>query len=219
LINISPTEIHDRLDRFISGGKKVFVSSSFQSHSIPLLHVLATSDHNVPVYFLDTGYHFPETLEFRDTISKHLDLDLRIIKSTISPHNQIDNTGKFFFCSNTEYCCHINKVLPLEPVLKEFDVWITGVRADQNNNRKTMNELMNGPFGIQRYHPMLQWSSKDIWAYRKRYELVPHPLEAKGYLSIGCAPCTSSVFDQERAGRWQGKSKDECGLHIDLVKK
>jgi len=156
---------------------------------------------------------------FRDAISLDLNLDLRKVTSPISPHNQRDNSGKFYFCSNTNYCCHINKILPLEPVLQEFDIWITGVRADQNSNRKTMKEIMDGPFGIERYHPMLHWNSKEVWEYRQKHKLPSHPLEEQGYLSIGCAPCTSSVFDDERNGRWKGKGKDECGLHIELVKK
>lgn len=195
----------------------VFLTSSFQSHSIPLLHIISRSCVPIPVYFLDTGFHFPETLEFRNDIVKRLSLNLINLKSSISKLNQVDDQGRFYYCSNSDYCCHINKVLPLEPILQTHDVWVSGVRGEQSDQRQNMSKVMSGAFGVERYHPMLNWSFKDIWDYRKVYDLPPHPLEEKGYLSVGCSPCTAPYTDETRSGRWNGQSKKECGLHTDLL--
>jgi phosphoadenosine phosphosulfate reductase len=166
---------------------------------------------------LDTGFHFPETLEFRDSIVNSLNLKLIILKSPLSKLNQIDENGRFYYCSNSDYCCHINKVLPLEPILQTHDVWVSGVRGDQSGQRQKMSKVMTGAFGVERYHPMIEWSSKDIWDYRKKHQLPSHPLEQKGYLSVGCSPCTTPYVDDTRSGRWSGQSKKECGLHTDLL--
>lgn len=109
----------------------------------------------------------------------------------------------------------------MEPILKSKDVWINGIRADQNANRAGMKEEEQTPQGAMRYHPMLSWTSKDIFDYRKEFDLPPHPLEAKGYLSIGCEPCTRRLLpsEDERSARWFGMNKVECGLHTDLIKK
>lgn len=210
-------DIHLNLSNLVKECKRIFVSSSFQTHSIPLLHIVSQYDKNIPIYFIDTGFHFPETLLFRDKISELLDLNLINIESPINKSDQKDSSGKFHFCSNSDYCCHINKILPLEPVLQINDIWITGVRRDQNANRKSMTSFASGAFDTTRYHPMLEWTSKMIWAYRKDYHLPFHPLEEKGYLSVGCAPCTQKYDESQRGARWKGQSKDECGLHTDLL--
>lgn len=198
--------------------KKIFISSSFQSHSIPLLHIISKIDSSIPVYFIDTGFHFPETYLYKEQITKLLKITVNSISSPISKIHQRDIQGRFLFCSNNEYCCHINKVLPLEPVLMNNDVWITGVRSDQNENRKKLNPEEEGPFDTIRFHPMLQWSAKMIWDYRNLHALPPHPLEDKGYISIGCTPCTQKATIDNRSGRWAGLNKTECGLHTELIK-
>lgn len=210
--------IEESLNRYKVEQRKIFVSSSFQTHSIPLLHIIASIDATIPVYFLNTGFHFPETLQFRDEIAALLGINVISVESSISKINQRDSKGRFFFCTNSDYCCHINKILPLEPALIEHDIWITGVRRDQNSNRKQMDYEADGPFQTMRFHPMLDWTSKMIWQYRKAYNLPEHPLEKEGYFSIGCAPCTQKTFGDERANRWAGQKKTECGLHTELIK-
>ncbi len=212
-------KVEQYLSRYRSENKKVFASSSFQTHSIPLLHILATLDKTIPVYFLDTGFHFRETLDFRDHITGRLNLNVISVTSPMSKIHQRDRQGRFFFCSDTNYCCHLNKVLPLEPTLHEFDVWITGVRRDQSKVRKHMDFEAKGPHGTTRFHPMLDWTSKMIYEYRKTFALPEHPMEKEGYLSVGCAPCTQKYLGDERAARWAGQSKVECGLHTELIEK
>jgi len=200
-------------------GKRIFVSSSFQTHSIPLIHMISKIDPTIPVYFLDTGFHFPETLTYKEQIADLLGINVISLRSATSKINQRDNGGRFWFLSKPNYCCHINKILPLEPILMSNDIWITGVRRDQNANRNSMDYEAGGPFDTTRFHPMLDWNSKMIWQYRKDHNLPEHPLEKEGYLSVGCAPCTQKFIGDGRNGRWAGQKKNECGLHTDLIKK
>lgn len=213
--------IEVQLKKLLEEGKSCFATSSFQSHSIPLLHIIAQVDKSIPVYYLNTGYLFPETLSFKDELADLLGLQFIGLESNIPKSQQRDAAGKLFFASDPDYCCYLNKTQPLEPILATKDIWINGIRADQSKQRAAMGEFEKTPQGALRYHPILDWSSKEIWEYRKKFELPPHPLEAKGYLSIGCEPCTRkmSADADERSARWFGMNKVECGLHTDLIEK
>ena len=132
---------------------------------------------------------------------------------------QKDGHGQLLFTSDPDHCCYLNKVQPLESILMGYDVWINGVRADQSSIRKNFSLEEKAPHGTLRYHPMIHWTSKQIHEYRKIYDLPVHPLETKGYLSIGCEPCTRKLDPEmtERESRWFGLNKAECGLNTDLV--
>lgn len=214
-------DIRQAIEGFLAEGKKLFVGSSFQSHSIPLLHIVRSISRDIPVYFIDTGFHFPETIDYKEQIAELLDLNVISTRSVVCKRLQCDADGMFYFATDPDHCCYLNKIQPLEPVLIEHDVWINGVRADQSATRAQMGRIANGPFDTLRYHPMLEWNSKDIFYYRKLHDLPPHPLEEKGYQSIGCEPCTRKVdpLGDERQGRWFGMKKTECGLHTDLIEK
>jgi phosphoadenosine phosphosulfate reductase len=214
-------EVKEAIAGFLTEGKKLFVGSSFQSHSIPLLHIVRSISRDIPVYFIDTGFHFPETITYKEQIAAQLDLNVISTRSIVCKRLQCDADGAFYFASDPDHCCYLNKIQPLEPVLIEHDVWINGVRADQSETRRQMGRIANGPFGTLRYHPMLDWNNKEIFYYRKLFRLPSHPLEEKGYLSIGCEPCTRKVDPDgdERQGRWFGMKKTECGLHTDLIEK
>ncbi|MCB0803788.1 MAG: phosphoadenylyl-sulfate reductase, partial [Flavobacteriales bacterium] len=175
----------------------------------------------IPIFFLNTGFLFPETLVFKDELSELLDLKITGLESLIPKSQQLDQNGQLLFTSDPDYCCYLNKTQPLEPILLSHDVWINGIRADQNTNRAQMKIEEKTPQGALRYHPMLDWTSKEIFQYRKTYNLPAHPLDAKGYLSIGCEPCTRKMVgnDDERTARWFGMNKVECGLHTDLIVK
>ena len=210
-----------RVGAFEKNNKKVVASSSFQSQSLPLLHMLSQLEKKIPVVFIDTRFLFPETYRFRDMIAEKLELEIINVKSNIEFINQLNGENRFLFSSNPDKCCNLNKIVPFDSFLKNYDVWISGVRADQSATRSGMQELQSNSSGLVRYHPMLSWTSKDIYLYRKKFKLPPHPLEDKGYLSVGCAPCTRRFLDtvgSARGGRWSGMKKDECGLHTDLAK-
>ena len=219
LIKDSVQRAHLRINDYAEKDLKLFASSSFQTHSIPLLHILSTSGVRVPVYFLNTGFHFPETLEFRNHIGKKLDLEIIAVSSPVEKIYQRTRDGQLMYATDPDRCCYFNKVLPLEPVLQNHDIWINGVRRDQTAFRNDLHEEENAAFDTVRFHPMLDWTNKMIWEYRTHYQLEPHPLEQSGYLSVGCVPCTRTYQEtiDNRSGRWQGLKKTECGIHTELT--
>jgi phosphoadenosine phosphosulfate reductase len=220
-IQLRLKEIEVYLKGYMDEGKQFFASSSFQSHSIPMLHILNSIAPNFPVYFIDTGFHFPETLEFRDYVASQLNLNVKNQRGATSLVNQLSKEDRFLFQSDPGYCCTINKTQPMDSLMMQYDIWITGVRKDQNANRNSMGYEAEGPHNTMRFHPMIHWNSKMIWEYRKMHNLPTHPLEEQGFLSIGCLPCTqkfSLETDDGRGGRWKGMKKNECGLHTDLIK-
>jgi phosphoadenosine phosphosulfate reductase len=213
-------EIKSYLENYRKERKKVFATSSFQTHSIPLLHIISRIDKDIPIFFINTGFHFPETVKFRDQIIEQLGLKMVDLHSMVSRNLQRDQKGQFYFTSDPDYCCFLNKTQPMEPILGEYDIWINGIRGDQNANRKNMQIEQDAPRGSKRFHPMLDWTSKMIYEYSKEFNLPKHPLENQGYLSIGCEPCTRKVdLSNDRSGRWFGLNKTECGLHTDLATK
>lgn len=215
-------EIKNKINAYQSDGKKMFTTSSFQSHSIVLLHILSRIDSSIPVVFINTGYHFPETVEFRDRVANQFGLtNLVDLKPETPKFMQKDTQGRLLFTSDPDHCCYVNKTQPVDTLLSRNDIWINGVRGDQSAVRKAMKVEQPAPHGAIRFHPMLDWTAKMIYEYQKEFDLPKHPLESNGYLSIGCEPCTRKVDPEmmEREARWYGMNKTECGLHTDLVAK
>lgn len=214
-------EIKAQLDNYRNEGKKLFATSSFQTQSVPLLHMLSKIDNTIPIFFINTGYLFPETIVYKDKIALEFGLKIIDTKPLVPKNLQKDSAGNLLFTSTPDYCCYLNKIQPLDTVLAEYDVWINGIRADQNDNRKNMSVEEKAPFNVTRFHPMLDWTKQMIFQYIKENNLPRNPLDDKGYLSVGCEPCTRK-FDpnmDERTARWFGMKKTECGLHTDLVVK
>ncbi|MTI22680.1 phosphoadenylyl-sulfate reductase [Fulvivirga sp. RKSG066] len=213
-------EIKKQIEDYKNDGKSLFTTSSFQSHSLVLLHILSRIDPSIPVVFINTGYHFPETVEFRDRVTDSFGLkNLIDLRPDTPKFMQKDAFGRLLFTSDPDHCCYLNKTQPVDTLLSKHDVWINGVRADQSATRKAMKTEQPAPHGTVRFHPMLDWTAKMIYEYQKQYNLPKHPLESNGYLSIGCEPCTRKVDPEmiEREARWYGMNKTECGLHTDLV--
>src|SRR5699024_4076777 len=121
------------LKDYIDEGKTLFGTSSFQTHSIPLLHLIHRSGLDIPIYCINTGFLFPDTLKFRDYLATHFSLDIRTVSSDIPKSQQRDADGNFYFTSDPDYCCYINKVLPVKKLCQQYDIWINGIRADQNS--------------------------------------------------------------------------------------
>ena len=213
-------EIEKKLLEYHQASKKMFITSSFQTHSIPLLHIISCANVPIDVLFIQTGFHFPETFRFKDEVATLLNLNVIDVLPEVSKVNQKDADGQFYFVSDPDYCCYLNKTQPLEAYLKEYDIWINGVRANQSEIRKRMQIEQHAPFNTLRFHPILDWNSKQIFDYRKAHHLPEHPLDAQGYQSIGCAPCTQKLnLADERSARWFGLNKTECGLHTELISK
>jgi len=214
--------IKNQIKNYQTEGKKLFTTSSFQSHSLVLLHILSRIDNKIPVVFINTGYHFPETVEFRDKVADQFGIkNLVDLKPDTPKFMQKDAEGRLLFTSDPDHCCYVNKTQPVDSLLIRNDIWINGVRADQSATRRAMKVEQPAPHGTIRFHPMLDWTSKMIYEYQKENDLPKHPLESNGYLSIGCEPCTRKVDPEmmEREARWYGMNKTECGLHTDLVEK
>ena len=205
-----------QLEIYNDNNLRIVASSSFQTHSIPMLHIIAQLQPSIPIYFLQTGFHFPETITYKNKIAELYGLNVIEIESDIPKKNQRDDKNQFQFVSNPTYCCHINKVVPMDNVMRNNDVWITGVRKDQSATRKQFDKEIDGPHGSVRFHPMLNFTTEMIWDYIEEHKIPHHPLGLKGYTSIGCEPCTAPSFGDDRGGRWTGMNKTECGLHTNL---
>ena len=189
--------------------------SSFGVDSAVLLHLAAGIDAATPVLFVDSGKLFDETLAYRDRLVAELGLTA---VRTVAPDPAVlvrrDPTGERH-ALDPDGCCDLRKVQPLEAALAGFDVWITGRRRHQATTRAGMRRVETDAAGRLKLNPLADWSPADVADYRRRHRLPAHPLEARGYTSIGCAPCTSPVAPGEdpRAGRWRHLRKTECGLH------
>lgn len=193
---------------------KVAVVSSFGTESAVLLDMVARADAATPVLLVDTLKLFPETLAYRDLLTDRLKLtDVRAIRpdrETLAAKDATDLRWSY----DPDGCCEIRKVIPLRNALLPFDAWITGRKAFQASSRSAMPrfEVEDGRLKI---NPLASWTKADLDDYFAAHDLPRHPLEAHGYLSIGCVPCTSIVEAGEdpRAGRWRGWDKVECGIH------
>ena len=213
-MNIS--EIKDKLLNFRADGKSMFVTSSFQTQSIVLLHIISHIDRTIPVYFINTGYHFPETIIHKNNVESFLGLKVIDLRPLIPKSNQRDATGNLLFTFDPDYCCYLNKVQPVEPLLEQFDIWINGLRGNQNSFRSGLKVFESTGCRAVKFHPLLDWGMDDMETYIREHDLPVHPLENKGYKSIGCEPCTRPFKSPEnRDGRWFGMRKTECGLNTE----
>ena len=210
-------EIECQIASFKDDHLRIFATSSFQTNSVALLHIIATVAPDVSVYMMNTGFLFPETLMFRDQLIKEFGLNVVTLKSETPRLQQRCGEGRFLFASDPDACCHINKFVPLEPIIAQHDVWINGVRGSQSATRRAMKKLQPTE-RILRYHPLLEWDSRMVYYYLEQNKLPKHPLEDDGFVSIGCRPCTRKWADtlDDRGGRWAGLNKTECGLHTTL---
>lgn len=196
-------------------GERVLVSSSFQTQSVPLLHLISTVCPGMTVLFLDTGFHFPETLEFRDRLQNEFGLNVRNIGIAEERKHLRYQNGVPLCKIDPDFCCHIHKVEPVQRALQGAAGWISGVRRDQTAHRAALRVIEPQANGLLKIHPMLNWTENDIRNYMNRFDLPKHPLNDRGFKSIGCQPCTKpvSIGEDSRSGRWAGSMKTECGLH------
>lgn len=194
------------------------VTSSFQAECVALVHMLVARRPNIPVLFLDTGYHFPETYEYRDRIASQWNLNLVNLLPRLTVGEQELQFG-ILYDSAPDLCCGMRKVEPLFGALENYATWFTGLRREQSKSRAELKPVddFKLPTGkvLRKISPFTDWSTRDIWEYLKQHEIPLLPLYDQGYTSVGCAPCTSLPADPNdpRSGRWSGK-KLECGIHI-----
>ena len=194
---------------------RIALVSSFGADSAVLLHMVAAVDPATPVIFVDTGQLFPETLEYRDELVRLLRLtDVRSVQPSTDDLARLDPEG-FLWSTDPDVCCDIRKVAPLANAIEGYEAWITGRKRFQSGTRATL-PLFEAEGERVKINPLAGWDASELLAYLDRHDLPRHRMVAKNYLSIGCIPCTSPVRPGEdaRAGRWRGRGKTECGIHL-----
>ena len=195
---------------------RVALVSSFGAESVVLLHMVSVIDRRTPVLFIDTEMLFPETLEYQREVSERLGLEnLRIVQASHTLIAKYDGDGGLHK-RDTDACCALRKTVPLNHALAPFDAWITGRKRFQGQTRSEL-EFFEAEEDLRiKINPLAHWAPRDVQDYMINNRLPRHPLVAKGYPSIGCAPCTSPVAEGEdaRSGRWRGSQKEECGIHF-----
>ena len=192
------------VDRF---GQGLVLASSFQD--CVLLDVALGVAPALQVVFLDTQYHFPETLEYMDEVRRRYDMDLRIVRPRVAP----DERWRF----DLDSCCAVRKIEPLDRALTGRSAWMSGLRRSDTASRADTPVVgVDERRGLVKLNPLAGWSDADVERYAREHDLPEHPLAARGYASVGCWPCTRPVAPGEdaRAGRWEGTEKTECGLHL-----
>ncbi|RUT33147.1 phosphoadenylyl-sulfate reductase [Arsenicitalea aurantiaca] len=196
----------------------IAIVSSFGADSAVLLHLVAQVDPSMPVFFLETGKHFPETLAYVETLKRQLGLiNVTALHPDPADLARFDPDGTLWE-TDPDSCCHIRKTEPLEPITEQFGGWVTGRKRFQTRERGVLPHFELTSDDRIKINPLAYFSDADVNAYKAEHGLPEHPLYAVGYKSIGCAPCTSIVAEGEdpRAGRWRGLNKKECGIHFDF---
>lgn len=200
------------IPRFTPG---IGMTSSFGADACALIHMATRVDPNLPIYFIDTLYHFKQTIAYKERLRELYDLNIIDVRPTMPRDRFIAEYGDDLNQRDPDKCCEINKVEPFQKAIASLKVWITGIRREQSKTRadaKFVEIYSDGPIKI---NPLLNWTKKEVWKYILANKIPYNPLADAGYKSIGCEPCTRPVGEgeDERAGRWAGKEKTECGLH------
>jgi phosphoadenosine phosphosulfate reductase len=194
------------------------VTCSFQAEDMVVLHLVRQQVPNVPVLFLETGYHFPEVYQYRDEMTARYGLNL-VNVMPLETVEQQEAKFKMLYQSQPDQCCKLRKVGPLFAALQDYNVWFTGLRRVQSPTRANLKTLDQFPLPtgkkLAKVSPLAAWTDRDVWAFARQHDIPLLPLYDAGYTSIGCQPCTALPMDAEnaRSGRWAGK-KLECGIHI-----
>lgn len=200
-------------------GDRLILACSLGPEDIVLIDMLSKIRPETPVFFIDTGFHFPETLALKDRIlARYPQLRLEIVRPLLSLESQADKHGERLYERAPDTCCAIRKIEPLNRVLSTYKAWITGMRREQAPTRADIGVVQwDSRRGMVKFNPLAAWTDKQIWAYIVEHKLPYNPLHDQGYPSIGCSPlqCTTQVAPgaDPRSGRWSGQGKTECGLH------
>ena len=196
----------------------VCVTNSFQAEDMIVLHIVRQTLPDVPVVFLDTGYHFAEVYEYRDRMAQAWSMNL----INLLPELTVDDQeAQFGILNQTDptRCCGLRKVKPLFAALNRYELWFTGLRREQAKSRAALQPIedfaLPSARTIRKINPLTEWTAKDVWDYARRQDIPLLALYDEGYSSIGCEPCTSLPLDPNdpRSGRWGGR-KQECGIHL-----
>jgi phosphoadenosine phosphosulfate reductase len=209
------------LSRELAGSHRACLTCSFQAEDVLLAKLAQEYDPDIPILFLDTGYHFAETYAYRDRIANEWRLNLINLLPEKTVAEQESEHG-LLYQSAPDRCCKLRKVEPLFKAVAGYRVWLTGLRREQARSRAALEEsaLFALPGGQQvlKLAPLADWSTRDVWNACEQLQIPLLPLYERGYSSIGCEPCTTLPLDPNdpRSGRWAGR-KVECGIHIEAA--
>lgn len=195
---------------------KLTMATAFGPEGCVILHLLSEIEPRVRVFNLDTGYQFKETLELRDRIAERYGIEVEMIRPDTTVEEYEAQHGGPLYTINPDRCCHDRKLVSLRRASKGYDAWISAIRADQSVHRAKASIVgWDAKFGLVKVNPLLTWTKRDVWAFIVANRVPYNPLHDQGYASIGCWPCTRAIQEgeDERAGRWAGQAKTECGLH------
>ncbi len=195
---------------------RLTMATAFGPEGCVILHMLAEIEPRVRVFNLDTGYQFAETLELRDRIAARYGIDVELIRpdTTVAEYEALH--GGPVYTATPDQCCHDRKLVPLRRAVDGYEAWLSAIRAEQSAHRAKASVVgWDQKFGLVKINPLLRWTKRDVWAFVVTHHVPYNPLHDQGYPSIGCWPCTRAVAagQDERAGRWAGQAKTECGLH------
>ena len=205
-------------------GSRAAIGTSFQGAGLVTIHHAVTARIPLPVFTIDTGLLFPETLELKSCLQKFFGITIESLVPELSVEAQAREIAPELWKTNPDLCCTIRKVEPLQKKLGSIDAWVTGLRRDQSMDRARTQVLELYQFdrlrdkNILKVNPLASWSREHVWDYLRLHRIPYNPLVDRGFRSIGCFPCTTAVFGEQddRAGRWTGFDKKECGIHTFL---
>src|SRR5262245_57603561 len=200
---------------------RLTMATAFGAEGCCLIHLLAEIEPNVRIFNLDTGYQFRETLELRERIRERYGIAVEYVRPELTVEEYEAEHGGPLYGLRPDQCCHDRKVLPLHAAVYGYDAWLSAIRRDQTSHRAVAGVVQwDAKFGLVKVNPLLSWTRKDVWQFILDHGVPYNPLHDQGYPSIGCWPCTVSVAEgaDERAGRWVGTAKKECGLHVIEVR-
>jgi phosphoadenosine phosphosulfate reductase len=198
-------------------GRTLTMATAFGPEGCCLIHLLAEIDPDLRIFNLDTGYQFQETLDLRERIKVRYGIEVEMIRPELTVEEYEMEHGGPLYGIRPDQCCHDRKVIPLRRAVQGYSAWISAIRRDQTTDRGRADVVQwDAKFNLVKVNPLLNWTKKDVWGFIARHEIPYNPLHDQGYPSIGCRPCTSPVAEgeDERAGRWAGMKKKECGLHV-----
>jgi phosphoadenosine phosphosulfate reductase len=196
---------------------RLTMATAFGAEGCCLIHMLVEVEPGVRVFNLETGYQFPETLELRDRIKERYGIEVELVRPDLTVAQYEAKHGGLLHRIRPDQCCHDRKIVPLRRALADYDAWVSAIRRDQTADRALAEVVQwDARFGLVKVNPLLNWTRRDVWKFILAHDVPYNPLHDRGYPSIGCWPCTRAVAEgeDERAGRWAGTGKKECGLNV-----